>query len=59
LISLQRKIDTQSLKTVSWYRKEQTDAIPIPVLGPDVFDPRQDQILKETAQAKQTEQAQG
>ncbi len=59
LISLQRKIDTQSLKTVSWYRKEPTDAIPIPVLGPDVFDPRQDQILKEIAQAKQTEQAQG
>ena len=59
LISLQRKIDTQSLKSVSWYRKETTNAIPIPVLGPDVFDPRQDQILKETAQAKQTEQAQG
>ena len=59
LISLQRKIDTQSLKSVSWYRKETTNAIPIPVLGPDVFDPRQDQILKDTAQAKQTEQAQG
>ena len=56
LISLQRKIDTQSLKTVRWYRKEATDAIPVPILGPDVFDPRQAQILKEIAQAKQSEQ---
>jgi NADH-quinone oxidoreductase subunit B len=57
LITLQRKIDSQSIKTVRWYRKEATDAIPVPILGPDVFDPRQAQILKEIAQAKQSEQA--
>jgi NADH-quinone oxidoreductase subunit B len=56
LISLQRKIDSQSLKTVRWYRKDATDAIPIPILGPDVFDPRQAQIVKEIAQAKKSEQ---
>jgi NADH-quinone oxidoreductase subunit B len=56
LISLQRKIDTQSLKTVRWYRKEPIEAVPVPILGPDVFDPRQAQILKEIAQAKQSEQ---
>ena len=56
LITLQRKIDTQSIKTVRWYRKETTDAVPVPILGPDVFDPRQAHILKEIAQAKQTEQ---
>jgi NADH-quinone oxidoreductase subunit B len=59
LITLQRKIDTQSIKTVRWYRKEPIEAIPIPILGPDVLDPRQAHILKEIAQAKQTEQAQG
>ena len=58
LITLQRKIDTQSIKTVRWYRKEPIEAIPIPILGPDVLDPRQSHILKEIAQAKQTEQAQ-
>ena len=59
LISLQRKIDTQSLKNVSWYRKESINAIPIPILGPDVLDLRQDNILKEMAQTRQIEQAQG
>ena len=59
LITLQRKIDTQSIRTVRWYRKEPIEAIPIPILGPDVLDPRQAFILKEIAQAKQTEQAQG
>jgi NADH-quinone oxidoreductase subunit B len=59
LITLQRKIDTQSIKTVRWYRKEPIEAIPVPILGPDVLDPRQANILKEIAQAKQTEQAQG
>ena len=58
LITLQRKIDTQSIRTVRWYRKEPIEAIPIPILGPDVLDPRQAHILKEIAQAKQTEQAQ-
>jgi NADH-quinone oxidoreductase subunit B len=59
LISLQRKIDTQSIKTVGWYSKESIEAIPIPILGPDVLDPRQAHILKEIAQTKQNEQAQG
>jgi NADH-quinone oxidoreductase subunit B len=59
LITLQRKIDTQSIKTVRWYKKEPIEAIPVPILGPDVLDPRQAHILKEIAQAKQTEQAPG
>jgi len=59
LITLQRKIDTQSIKTVRWYQKEPIEAIPVPILGPDVLDPRQAHILKEIAQAKQTEQAPG
>jgi NADH-quinone oxidoreductase subunit B len=47
LITLQRKIDAQSIKTARWYSKEPIDAIPIPVLGPDVIDPRQAEIIKQ------------
>ena len=41
LITLQKRIDTQSIKNVRWYSKELIEAIPIPVLGPDIMDPRQ------------------
>jgi NADH-quinone oxidoreductase subunit B len=47
LITLQRKIDAQSIKTVRWYRKEPIEAIPVPVLGPDVLDPRQYEIIQQ------------
>jgi NADH-quinone oxidoreductase subunit B len=48
-IKLMEKIDKQSIKNVAWYRKEPIPAIPIPILGPDVIDPRQiTQIQKYT-----------
>jgi coenzyme F420-reducing hydrogenase gamma subunit len=40
LIKLQEMIDHQSIKNVRWYQKEALDAIPIPILGPDLIDPR-------------------
>lgn len=40
LITLQRIIDTQHWKDTRWYRKEPLPEIPLPVLGPDVMDPR-------------------
>ena len=49
LITLQRKIDAQSIKKVRWYRKEPIEAVPIPVLGPDVVDPHQYAIIHEQA----------
>jgi NADH-quinone oxidoreductase subunit B len=53
LISLQEKIDQQSLLTVPWYRKdEQSDLVPIPVLGPDLVDVRQLDLIR--AEAKNT-----
>lgn len=36
-ISLQKKVRSQSVRTVPWYRKEYTGEIAIPVLGPDIF----------------------
>ncbi|HEB65682.1 MAG TPA: NADH-quinone oxidoreductase subunit B [Chloroflexi bacterium] len=40
LIKLQEKIDKQSLKEVPWYKKAPSEPIPVPVLGPDIMDPR-------------------
>jgi NADH-quinone oxidoreductase subunit B len=56
LITLQRKIDAQSLKTARWYAKEPIEAIPIPVLGPDIMDPRQFAAIQEYTQQKLSEQ---
>jgi NADH-quinone oxidoreductase subunit B len=58
LIALQKKIDTQSIKQVRWYQKEGTEVIPVPVLGPDVMDPREyDQIKQYTTEKFIKEQA--
>jgi NADH-quinone oxidoreductase subunit B len=40
LITLQKKIDRQSIRDVRWYQKEAVEPIPIPILGPDLIDPR-------------------
>ncbi len=52
LITLQKKIDTQSIKQVRWYQKEGNEMVPIPVLGPDIMDPRQYDLIKSYAQEK-------
>ncbi|MFQ6015164.1 MAG: NADH-quinone oxidoreductase subunit B [Anaerolineae bacterium] len=41
LMTLQAKIDKQSMRQVSWYRRGEVDGLPIPVLGPDLIDRRQ------------------
>lgn len=46
LIKLQEKIDKQSIKQVAWYRKEPIEAIPVPILGPDLIDPRKIPLIK-------------
>ncbi len=56
LISLQKKIDAQSIKQVSWYGKEKRDNIPVPVLGPDLMDPRQYEKIKQYTAQKLAEQ---
>lgn len=48
-ITLQRKIDRQSLRTVPWYRPGPSEPIPVPVLGPDLIDPRQIGEIKRQA----------
>ena len=41
LITLQKKIDGQSIRDVSWYRRGPVEEIPVPVLGADLIDLRQ------------------
>ena len=54
LIKLQEKIDKQSIRSVRWYKKEPVEAIPIPLLGPDLIDPR-DFPAFETSENKDTQ----
>jgi NADH-quinone oxidoreductase subunit B len=41
LITLQKKIDGQSILNVPWYQPGPSEPIPVPILGPDIIDPRQ------------------
>jgi NADH-quinone oxidoreductase subunit B len=49
LITLQKKIDGQSIMTVPWYQKGPSEPIPVPILGPDIIDPRQAPLLRRLA----------
>jgi NADH-quinone oxidoreductase subunit B len=52
LISLQKRIDKQSIKSVRWYSKEPLEPIPVPVLGPDLMDPREYERIRQYALEK-------
>jgi NADH-quinone oxidoreductase subunit B len=52
LITLQKKIDTQSLRQVRWYKKDVSEVIPVPVLGPDIMDPREYELIRQYSQQK-------
>jgi NADH-quinone oxidoreductase subunit B len=55
LITLQKKVDGESIKTVRWYQKEALEAIPVPVLGPDLMDPRQYDDISRLSRVKANE----
>ncbi len=40
LMKLQEKIDSESIRTVRWYQPGGEEPIPVPILGPDIIDPR-------------------
>lgn len=53
LIALQKKIDGQtiaSLDDVPWYGVAPSDPTPIPILGPDIIDPRQMDMIRRQAE---------
>jgi NADH-quinone oxidoreductase subunit B len=47
LLKLHDKVNRQSIAKVPWYQKGTNEFVPVPVLGPDVYDPRQVQIIRE------------
>lgn len=62
LIALQKKIDGQSLANmddVPWYGVGPSDAVPIPILGPDVIDPRQMDLIRQQAERASRGEAYG
>ena len=46
ILKLHQKIEKQSIRTVSWYKKDQAEVIPVPVLGPDLIDLRRAPEIK-------------
>ena len=50
LMTLQKKIESQSLKEVSWYQKGPGEPIPVPVLVPDLIDMRKAALIREKSQ---------
>jgi len=51
LITLQKKIDAQSIRRVSWYRQGPGEEVPVPILGPDLIDVRRIPQIAATAKA--------
>jgi NADH-quinone oxidoreductase subunit B len=49
LMTLQKKIDSQSIRHVAWYQPGASEPIPVPILGPDLIDPRQAGLLRQRA----------
>jgi NADH-quinone oxidoreductase subunit B len=47
LLKLHDKVQRQSIAKVSWYQKGQSEFVPVPRLGADIFDPRQIEIIRE------------
>lgn len=48
LLKVHQKVERQSIAQVPWYQKDASGFIPVPVLGPDIFDPRQVALIKQT-----------
>lgn len=55
LITLQKKIDTQTLRDARWYKKDVSEVIPVPVLGPDIMDPREYELIRQYSKQKSAE----
>jgi len=54
MIALQRKIDGQSLSNAEelpWYGVGPSDPTPVPILGPDIIDPRQMDMIRRLAES--------
>jgi NADH-quinone oxidoreductase subunit B len=58
LITLQKVVEKEAIGTSRWYQKEPVPEIPVPVLGPDLMDPRKYAlIMSQTAVKEEGETA--
>jgi NADH-quinone oxidoreductase subunit B len=48
ILKLHEKVERQSIMSVPWYQSQGSEFVPVPILGPDLFDPRKIQVIKET-----------
>jgi len=56
LITLQKKIDTEALREVRWYKKGPAEELPVPVLGPDLMSPEKYEAIKLAMASKPEEE---
>ncbi len=56
-ITLHKKIESQSIRTVPWYKQGQSEPVPIPLLGPDLIDPRQQALIRSQTAPQATAEA--
>lgn len=57
LIKLQEKIDKQSVLSADWYKPGADEPVPVPLLGPDLVDPRDYPEFAAKLKAQQERQA--
>ena len=58
-MQVHKKVFRQSVRTAPWYRKDQlNESIPLPVLGPDLYNPQDRDALKKIAEAAQQQRTQ-
>jgi len=55
LIALQKVIDRESISKTRWYKKGAVEPIPVPVLGPDLMDPRKYALIMEQSNKPENE----
>ena len=57
LIALQKKVQGETIKGSRWFSKDPVEPIPVPVLGPDLMDPRRYAEIRALAMEKDEEKA--
>lgn len=55
MMTLQKKIKSETLKDAPWYKSRSSEPIPIPILGPDLIDPRDIPLIKEQRELRLAE----
>lgn len=56
ILKVHEKVYGQSIKAVPWYRKDQlNEPLPVPVLGPDLYNTRDREALKQAVAAQEAD----